>query len=368
VPSTSAYSPKDPDNPTSPIGEVEGRVILISSPLGKQGLFYNLFQIGMRGGKASENILAVQAPTWEVNPTVPAEEFEKHYLKNAAVFFTEYGGEFTDRTRGWIEKSEDLFACVDPELRPKKKAPARQPHFIGVDLGLVGDGTAIAIGHLEGDKIIVDLVDQIKAGEGDYADKDRLDFDDVADWVLGLSKRFYLVEGIFDQWAGIPFEQALSKRGLGQMKSVQMTRQLTSNIFQNFKDMMWDGRLGLYDNPHPEEDGHAPYLAELLELQAKVQSKHIITVEAPQVQGKHDDMSDALTRMVWLASQKVGSQKYMAGGSASRGGYGGQALHGGKGFAGGARLRGGSDPRRRAPSSPATDKNSLRNRIMGRRK
>lgn len=368
VPSTSAYSPKDPDNPTSPIGEVEGRVILISSPLGKQGLFYNLFQIGMRGGKASENILAVQAPTWEVNPTVPAEEFEKHYLKNAAVFFTEYGGEFTDRTRGWIEKSEDLFACVDPELRPKKKAPARQPHFIGVDLGLVGDGTAIAIGHLEGDKIIVDLVDQIKAGEGDYADKDRLDFDDVADWVLGLSKRFYLVEGIFDQWAGIPFEQALSKRGLGQMKSVQMTRQLTSNIFQNFKDMMWDGRLGLYDNPHPEEDGHAPYLAELLELQAKVQSKHIITVEAPQVQGKHDDMSDALTRMVWLASQKVGSQKYMAGGSASRGGYGGQALHGGKGFAGNARLRGGSDPRRRAPASPATDKYSLRNRIMGRRK
>lgn len=367
VPSTSAYSPKDPNNPTNPIGEVEGRVILISSPLGRQGLFYNLFQIGMRGGKASENILAVQAPTWEVNPTVPAEEFEKHYLKNAAVFFTEYGGEFTDRTRGWIEKSEDLFACVDSALRPKTKAPARQPHFMGVDLGLVGDGTAVAIGHLEGDKIIVDLVAQIKAGEGDYSEKDRLDFDDVADWVLELSKKFYIVEGIFDQWAGIPFEQALSKRGLGQMKSVQMTRQLTSNIFQNFKDMMWDGRLGLYDNPHPEEDGHAPYLAELLELQAKVQSKHIISVEAPQVQGKHDDMSDALTRMVWIASQKVGSQKYMAGAGGARGGYG-QALHGGKGFAGNPRLRGGSDPQRRAPSTPKTDKYSLRNRIMGGRK
>jgi len=366
VPSTSAYSPKDPDNPTVPIGEVEGRVILISSPLGKQGLFYNLFQIGMRGGKASENILAVQAPTWEVNPTVPAEEFEKHYLKNAAVFFTEYGGEFTDRTRGWIEKSEDLFACVDVGLRAKQKAPARKPHFMGIDLGLVGDGTAIAIGHLEEDKIVVDLVTQIKAGEGEYAEKDRLDFDDVADWILEMTKKFYVVEGIFDQWAGIPLEQALSKRGLGQMKSVQMTKQLTSQIFQNFKDMMWDERLGLYDRPNPEEDGHEPYIQELLELQAKVQSKHLITVEAPQVQGKHDDMSDALTRMIWIASQQIGKQRYFAGGSgrSSMGNY-----SSGKGFAGGTRLRGGSDPRRIAPrTTNRSDKHSIRNRILGNKK
>ena len=126
---------------------------MISSPLGKQGLFYNLFQIGMGGG-AADNILAVQAPTWEVNPTVPAQEFEKHYLKNG-VFFTEYGGEFTDRTRGWITDEQDLLSCVDPQLKPQRSAPARKPHFMGIDLGLVGDGTAIAIGHLEGEEIVV---------------------------------------------------------------------------------------------------------------------------------------------------------------------------------------------------------------------
>lgn len=336
VPSTSAYSPKDPNNPTKPIGEVQGRVILISSPLGKQGLFYNLFQIGMRGGKASENMLCVQAPTWEVNPTVPAQEFEKHYLKNSAVFFTEYGGEFTDRTRGWIEKREDLFACVDPNLSPKKKAPARKPHFMGIDLGLVGDGTAVAIGHLEENRIVLDLVAQIKAGEGEYSDKERLEFDDVADWIKSLCDAFYINEGIFDQWAGIPLEQALSKRGLGQMKSVQMTKTLTSQMYQNFKDMMWDKKLGLYDKPQGTT-GHEAYLEELLELQAKVQSKHIITVQAPQVAGKHDDMSDALIRMVWLASNKIGKEKYMVGGYGSTG-----MLSGGKKFAGNGRVRSGS--------------------------
>lgn len=344
VPSTSAYSPKDPENPTVPIGEVEGRVILISSPLGKQGLFYNLFQIGMRGGRAGENILAVQAPTWEVNPTVPAEEFEKHYLKNPTVFFTEYGGEFTDRTRGWIEKEEDLYDCVDPSLRPIRSAPARKPHFMGLDLGLVGDGTAIAIGHLDDEgKIVLDLVSQIKAGQGIYADKERLEFDDVADWVQSFSESFYIVEGIFDQWAGIPFQQALEKRGLSQMTSVNMTKPLTSQMYQNFKDMMWDRKLRLYDKQDPLQNGHEDYLKELCELQAKAHSKHVITVEAPQVAGKHDDMSDALIRMVWLASNKIGKTKYMVGS------YGANTMSGGKRFASASKVRGGShssrDPR-----------------------
>jgi hypothetical protein len=229
---------------------------------------------------------------------------------------------------------------------------------MGVDLALVGDGTAIAIGHIEQDKIVVDLVDQIKAGEGQYADKERLDFDDVADWIYSLSKKFYISEGIFDQWAGIPLEQALAKRGLGQLKSVQMTKNLSSQIFQNFKDMMWDSRLRLYDNKNVDDEGHAPYLNELLELQAQVQSKHVIIVEAPQVQGKHDDMSDALTRMVWIASQHMSKPKYLLGSNSSFSG----GSYSGKGFATDYRTRKLSDQMRTAPA--ATKKYNIKNTIL----
>ena len=272
TPSTSAFSPKDENDSRIPIGPVEGRIISISSPLGKQGQFYKLFNIAMSGGAASKNMLAVQAPTWEVNPTVPATEFEKHYVKDPAVFWTEYGGVFTDRTRGWIEKEEDLLACVDPKARPKTSGQRRVSHFVGLDLGLKGDGTAIAIGHLDASgKIIVDLVDQIKAGEGDFVGKERLEFEDVADWVADLSKKFLMTDGIFDQWAGIPLEQALHKRGLRQMKSVTMTKNKTSEMFRNFKDMLFDNRLVLYDYPIPEGEEHCGYIAELLELQATLQ-------------------------------------------------------------------------------------------------
>ena len=316
TPSTSAFSPKDPNDFRIPIGDVEGRIISISSPLGRQGQFYKLFQIAMKGGRAAENMLAIQAPSWEVNPTIPANEFEKHYLKDPVVFFTEYGGEFTDRTRGWIEREIDLMECVDKALRPVVTVPARRPHFVGIDVGLVGDGSAVAIGHLdEKGRIVLDYIDQIKAGEGAYKDLDRLEFEGVADWVATLSKRFYMTKGMFDMWAGIPFEQALKNRGLRQFEATHFTKTLSSEIFRNFKDMMFDRRLVLYDWPPPVDvpSGHCPYIQELLELQAHYHSKYVITVEAPNVEGKHDDLSDALIRMVWLASQHLSNPKYVLG-------------------------------------------------------
>jgi hypothetical protein len=318
-PSTRTFSPKDPKNTTKPIGENEGRIILISSPLGKQGLFYKQYSLGFTGGVAADNMLCIEAPTWEVNPTVPAGTFEGSYLKDPRVFFTEFGAQFTDRTRGWIEDAADLFACVDPAARPKTRGAPRQPHFMGLDVALVGDYTSVAIGHITPEnKIALDYIDRICAGEGEYRDKERLDFDDVADWVTRLSKQFYISEGIFDQWAGIPMEQSLAKRGLGQMKSVHHTRSLTSQMFQNFKDMMLDKRLVLYDWPVPNGEEHAEYLQELLELQAEVISKYIILVSAPNMDGKHDDYADALARMVWVATQKAGNPVTITGVHSSR--------------------------------------------------
>lgn len=304
-PSTKTFLPKDPNNKARPIGENEGRVIMISSPLGKQGLFYKQFRLGFEK-RAGKHILSFQAPTWEVNPTLDGPTFEAEYLKDPTAFFTEFGAEFTDRTRGWIEEKADLMACVVPDLRPKFRAPPRAPHFLGLDVALVGDYSALAVGHNEPDgRVVLDFYDRIRAGEGDFADLERLEFDDVADWVFDVSKRFYIHEGIFDQWSGIPMEQALIKRGLSQMKSIHHTRQLSSQMFQNFKNMMMDRKLALYDFPIPDGEEHSDLIRELLELQAEVISKYIIKVEAPNMEGKHDDLSDAVVRMVWTATQNA---------------------------------------------------------------
>jgi hypothetical protein len=316
-PSKSAFSPKDEYG--MPIGDTESRIISISSPLGKQGKFYELFQFGMKGGEGAEQFLCIQAPTWEINLGVPASELKTEYAKGSNSFFTEFGAEFTDRTRGWIEHDTDLIACVHPNRRPAALAPPRKPHFMGLDFAMVGDGTGVAIGHIEAingiNYVVADLVDYKIAGEGEYEGVDRLDHDHVADWIRDLCKRFFIVDGMFDQWAGPILEQCLHKRGLTQLKTHKLMAAQSSQIFQNFKDLMMEKRIILYDWPIPEDlEGdkkHCPYIAELLTLQATRVSKNIITVEAPTTAGCHDDMSDALVRMAWLATKSMGNQAYI---------------------------------------------------------
>ena len=330
APSIGTFTPKDADgHPVDGPGtDSEGRLILISSPLGKQGLFYKKFQQGMSGGDSSEHMLCFRAPTWEVNPTVSASVFKDAYAEDPRIFFTEWGGEFTDRTLGWLEDAQDLFDCVDPQHRPRTRGQPRRPYFVGFDLGLAANGSGLAIVHIdELNRIVLDFIGQMKAGEGDQAGKDRLDFEEVAAWIHTLSRRFHFHKGLFDQWGAIPLEQALAKKGLKQFEGKLFSPQERSEIWQNLKSMLWDRvnrkpRLVFYDIT-PEERAkyaareetppeHLLYLIQLTELQATYKSKYVIHVEAPQTEGKHDDMPDALARAVWLASQHLGKMKHIA--------------------------------------------------------
>jgi len=341
TPSAAAFSRKslktgrpavDPN--TGEKAEVESRIILISSPLGKSGKFFEKFDLAMRGGEGAENLLAIQAPTWEINPTIPPSYYKEKYHSDPVVFMTEHGAQFSDQARGWIERAEDLTACIDPTLRPVTRARPRQPHQMGIDVGLVGDGTALAITHTEADKVILDYHEVWYAGmdwrdanphlNGEFTtpytktlkDVQRLDFDEIAFWIVTLCKRFHTTAGLFDRWNGIPLEQTLHKRGLKQFKAEFFTRDMSSKLFQSAKMFLFDERLVLYDWPLPErakDDGrHSPLIAELLTLQAKQISKNLVMVEAPQKKGAHDDMSDALIRAIWLSTQSMLNQKHTA--------------------------------------------------------
>lgn len=361
TPSIAAFSPKDPKNRSEPIGPTEGRVVLISSPMGRDGFFYQKFR---QGFDRPEAMLCVQASTWEVNPSISAEDLEVFYTDDPVSFFTEFGAEFSDRTRGWLEREEDLVACIDPSLIRLARAPARMPHFMGIDIGVTkgGDGTAVAIGHIDSNgKIVLDYLEWIRAGEGKYKDLFRLDFDDIASWLAELSKKFHITEGIMDRWAGLPMEQALHKKGLRQIISQSFTQKETTFMYKTFKDMMWDSKLRLY-NWEPSESGgggellsaekgdFCGYLEELLELQEEKINRYISKIEAPQTKDKHDDRSDALIRMVWLASQKLGNSKFLSGGPSGSSTYGKQPQGVGTRLSALRRARlGGSHPSRQRP-------------------
>ena len=334
TPSALAFSPKDPKDPSIPIGEVESRIISISSPLNKSGKFFELYHFALSRAEGSENMLAIQAPTWEVNPTVEPAFLRQRYHEDPTVFMTEYGAQFSDRVRGWIERESDLVDCIRTTLRPQLQGLPRHPHQMGIDVGLIGDGTTVAITHLEGDKVVLDYHEGWYAGSSwndrnthlktpmvDYARSlsmvERLDFDEIANWISVLCKKFYITDGIFDRWNGLPLEQALHKKGLRQFKSDFFTRDDKSRMYQAAKLMMFDRRLVLYDFPIPnnQEGKHSPLIEELLSLQAEQLSKNQVLVEAPKIAGSHDDTSDALIRAIWLSLERLSSVKVGARGN-----------------------------------------------------
>jgi hypothetical protein len=207
---------------------------------------------------------------------------------------------------------------------------------MGIDVGLVNDGTFICITHIENGRIVLDYHEGWRAGEDwretnphllgqystDYArtlkDVERLDFDEIANWVDTLTKRFHISKGLFDRWNGIPLEQALTKKGLKQFTSEHFTRDQTSKMYQTAKSKIWHKPLLLYDYPlprHSVEVGaarHSGPIEELLSLRAKPVAKNIVIVEAPKKVGAHDDFSDAYIRAVWLAFLEMTDEKFIS--------------------------------------------------------
>lgn len=328
TPSLAQFSPRDAIDKLKPIGPSEGRMILISSPDAKEGFFYRLYQQAMSGGKGASDMLVIQAPTWEVNPTLDSSYYEKEYYKNPNAFMTEHGAEFSDRVRGWIEDSADLMECVNPTHRPTDRGVPREIHFAGIDVGLVNDGTCIAISRIYDGKIELvyheiwyakrkwkEINPHLKEPLVPYAhtlqDQVRLDMSEIAKWFKEISRRFYIHKAIFDQWSGIVFEQELHKNGLTQFEIRNFFTSESSQMYQTFKMFIYNKQLKLYDYPRPESlDGvtggrHSPLITELMELQATSGGKNIISVEAPKAPGKHDDMSDAVARSILLASEYI---------------------------------------------------------------
>jgi hypothetical protein len=328
-PSIAQFAKKDKKTRKA-VGDTEGRMILISSPDAREGFFYKQYEMSLTGGPESRNMLMIQAPTWEIRPDLPKSYYEEEYAKDPAGFMTEHGAQFSDRVRGFIEDARDLQACIVPDLRPKQVGIPREPHWAGVDFGLSGDGTAIALTRVNSGRIELayhevwypkkkwaECNPHLPSPMVPYAmtlqDQARLDIEAIADWFFALSRRFYIIKGVFDQWAGPIFEQVLHKRHLIQFEQRNFSTMDSSQMYHGFKMSMYYKQLALYDYPIPQADEtklwdgskHSPLISELLELQSTSGGKNIIIVEAPKIAGKHDDQSDALVRSVALANEYV---------------------------------------------------------------
>lgn len=132
------------------------KLIKISTPYMQRGEIYKDFKNYY--GKAGSDVLVFKGSTELFNPSYSRRKLERMRRRNPVSFATEYEAQF--RT--------DLSAMYDPEVidqavnhdRPLELPPRDGLHYVGfVDVagGGGGDSYAVCIGHMEGERAVIDL-------------------------------------------------------------------------------------------------------------------------------------------------------------------------------------------------------------------
>ena len=298
----------------SPERDLHGKVICISSPNDRSGKFFELYQRSMEHD--CEDLLMIQAPSWEVDHTLSPKYLRSKYIENPISYMSEFGAQFSDRVSAWIENEQMLRINIIPGLKLKKMSYERTPHFMGIDVGLKNDGTAIAICHIvkeEIDGLQRDLIqlDTIDVRYAKDEDKEYFHPEEIAEWIASYSDKFYIVKGIMDQYYGMAIVPMLHEKGFKQIQAVHVSRDFSSKVYQNLMAKMLDASLRIPEGEERIDDGKKTkdltLITEMLRLRAISHSKYLITVKAPDVKGMHDDESDAFGRAVYLASEYMAS-------------------------------------------------------------
>jgi len=312
-----------------PVGKTlgEGKIITLSSPFSKSGLFWDKYRESF---DYPEDILMFQMYTAMINIRVDSAFLRSEQRKNKDLFRCEYGGEFSDTVEGWVDP-EVLETVVDKNRNYNfMKGDPRTAYYMGIDFGGKNDGTSVAIVHREGESIVLDYVDVYYSASSDvwesvvpyYKDVNRtfsaeeiIPLNLFADEIKRLCEKFNVVEGWFDQFNGYGLLELLKERKLNQFVMKNVSSTLNIQVYQTAKSLINTGLLKLFNHP--------VLIPELASLEERKDGASMI-VEAPQRNGFHDDISDALARAVWAAynSKKDQTKKVAIGIVGTRSGTG----------------------------------------------
>jgi intein/homing endonuclease len=282
-----------------------GRIVAISSPYAKYGIFYDRYN---QSFQETDHVLMFQMHSALMNPDIDPIDLKSDMRRNKSQFTCEYGAEFSDSIVAWIEEPERFKRCVSKE---RKTGPSRGVngvlYFMGVDVGFKNDGTAVAIVHRDeatkkitldyadvwfsGSSDVWDFEDGLYSGCGRYSYDSLLRLNDIVREIEEAHKWFPIKSGWFDQNNGYSLMEILHTHKMTQFHMENVTDVMNSAIYNLLTTLYLDGLLDLWDHPI--------LVPELLLLEAERRSKNRVLVRAPNKRGAHDDLSDAYARAVW---------------------------------------------------------------------
>jgi hypothetical protein len=319
----------------------DSKSVLISSPAGRGGIFYENFRSGNHEitiektqEAGSEPWRCVfQLPTWKLNPknqfnckTCPTHEtlqddkltleqrkvclqtcqlcssndLRIDFLKNPERFDQEYGALFVDTISPALSR-EKIEACVVNEMGVDPLGIDREtPRALSLDPSLTGDAYGLVMGHIDEDDILkVDLIKEWQA----YDKEHPIDLKLVQKYIEQLNSNYYLSHIVLDQYQSASTVQALQDKGISAYMLTD-TQKLNTEAYE---------RLIARINTEPSKfhiPRNSPFTKKLLNelyfLQRKVSGK---TVRFEASINSSDNLTDCCARLTYVL-EKEGNRKF----------------------------------------------------------
>lgn len=256
-----------------------GPLFVISSPYGKKGELYATFKRDY-GPEGDPRIIVAKGASKTFNPTLSQREIDRAYARDASAAASEYGGEWRNDIEALVDR-DVVEACVEPGVieRPYN---SRYRYFAFVDPSGGGlDAMTMAIGHVEGETAVIDLIRERKppfspeSVVAEFAEDLR---------VYGL----FTVQG--DRYAGEWPREAFKRHGI----TYELAEESKSTLYQNLLPLLNSRRVVLTDSP--------VLVAQIANLERRVARGGRESIDHPPRQ--HDDLANAVAGVAGICIRR----------------------------------------------------------------
>lgn len=262
-----------------------GMLIGFSSPYARRGLLYEKHR--KHYGTDGE-VLVVQGGTRDFNPTLPAHVIEEAEQDDPEAARSEWHGLFREEIEGFITRD-----TVEASTRPDPlELPYNRRFTYRAFTDPAGGGTSksadeftVAIGHLEENRFIIDLV---RGQRGTPANI-------VAEYAE-LLKSYKVRKVSLDRYGGSVFADEFKRHGI-EAEHSPMNR---SELYQNALPLMNSNRVEL--------PPCARLQTQLITLERRTARSGKITIDHPP--GGHDDRCNSALGLVALSGSRPGVYDY----------------------------------------------------------
>lgn len=285
----------------------DGKIVLLSDPRGKDGIFHRLFEMSQerledKAGKIAwpnDNILSLQLPTWRMNPD---PNFGKDFLetteknKDPLAFMSSWAARFVGEEGKQFFIPEKVDECVDFNRAPPSRGDYRYAYHIHLDPATTSHNYALCLCHAQPminqrmimkRRIVVDYVKIWKPSPGR-----PVSIMDVYREIIGLCRRFRVVSVTYDTFQSAESIERLRSLGINAFETPYRNYFITQ-IYGELRSLVNEGDVRLYP--------HEYLIGEMKSLLYRISNRNIKRMPDLKSAYPTDDACDALAGAVYQA-------------------------------------------------------------------